>query len=76
MALSNLVAGAVGIGLLTVPLASAPNSELIRLRAIASDPSVVAALRAFDDNGALPRPGYTKSWELRVLAFERAARSR
>ena len=76
MALSNIVAGTVGLGLLAVPLASAPNAETIRLRAVAADPSVVAALASFEDQGSLPAGGYTLKWEKRILAFEHATRSR
>lgn len=74
MALSNIVAGAVGVGLLAVPLAGAPTAETIRLRAIAADPTVVAALTRFGDQGSLPASNYALDWEKRLLAFERAAR--
>lgn len=74
MALSNVIAaGAVGVGLLTTPLASTPTSDLIHLRATAANPAVVAALQAADSQLV---PSYDELWELRLLGLEQAARSR
>jgi hypothetical protein len=72
MALSNIIVGTLGAGLLMAPMASAPTTELIRLRAIATTPSVVAALR---DHRDLPPVTYDLRWEQRLLALEQAARS-
>jgi hypothetical protein len=72
MALSNIIVGTLGAGLLMVPMAASPTTELIRLRAIATAPSVQAALR---DHGTAPATGYELEWERRLLALEQAARS-
>jgi hypothetical protein len=72
MALSNIVAAAVGVGMLAVPLATAPNAETIRLRAVAANPSVVAALATFEDQRSRPLGNYALKWETRLLAFEHA----
>jgi hypothetical protein len=72
MALSNIIVGTLGAGLLMVPMASTPTTDVIRLRAIANAPSVLAALR---DHGTIPAAGYELEWEQRLLALEQAARS-
>jgi hypothetical protein len=73
MALSQITIGALGVGFLMAPLASTPTTEEIRLRAIASDPAVVAALRAFEASGRESHVNYDTQWEIRLLEFERDA---
>jgi hypothetical protein len=74
MALSQITLGALGASLLMAPLASTPTTEEIRLRAIASDPAVVAALRAFEASGRASHVIYDTEWEIQLLEFQRDAK--
>ena len=74
MALSNLIAGTVVVGVLAAPLATAPTAEMVRLRAIANNPSVIAALAASRGPDSPAATGYVLAWEQRLLALEHGAR--
>ena len=73
MALSNLIAGTIVVGVLVAP-ATAPTAEMVRLRAIANNPSVIAALAASGGPDSPTAPGYVLAWEQRLLALEHGAR--